>query len=626
MPVFDCEADGLYPSKFYVLSYFENGGVISLTDQEDMKAWLLNQEILIGHNISRWDIPQLERVLGIKINAQIIDTLALSWYCFPSKKVHGLEMWGVHFGVPKPVIHDWYNQDLEDYIHRCETDVKINFKLWEKERNYLSDLYEVEKEEVENLSLIKYLAFKMDCAREQEESRWKLDIPFCQKALEELGEERQIKVEALSKVMPPVEKLVLRSYPAKPYKKDGSLSVTGAKWRNLILSRGLTEDHREPIYVTSHFEPPNPKSYPQIKDWLFSLGWKPLIFKEEKEDDGSVRKIPQIKKPDEPDLCESVLELQKKEPAIEHLAGLSVLNHRIGILEGFLSNVDEEGYLKARVQGLTNTLRFKHTEIVNLPGEGSPFWEKMRGCLICDEGNLLVGSDKTALEDLTKRHFIYEYDPEYVEEMSIPGYDPHLDLALRGKAIDQESVDFYKTFTKDMGDNAKAEYSRIKVLRHNWKTTNYSATYGVGKYKLSRDLKISVREAEKLLKVYWERNWAILKVAENCRVKEVGGDKWLFNPISKFWYSLRAEKDRFSTLNQGTGVYCFDSWIREIRKRRPQLTAQFHDEIILEIKEGQEEKIKKLLYESLDKVNEKLNLNIKLGIDIKLGKRYSDVH
>jgi hypothetical protein len=34
---------------------------------------------------------------------------------------------------------------------------------------------------------------------------------------------------------------------------------------------------------------------------------------------------------------------------------------------------------------------------------------------------------------------------------------------------------------------------------------------------------------------------------------------WLYNPVSKFWYSA-IYKDIFSTLNQGTGVYCFDTW------------------------------------------------------------------
>ena len=62
------------------------------------------------------------------------------------------------------------------------------------------------------------------------------------------------------------------------------------------------------------------------------------------------------------------------------------------------------------------------------------------------------------------------------------------------------------------------------------------------------------------------------------------GKKWIFNPVSQFWYSLRAEKDRFSTLNQSTGVYCFDQWIKRVRKKGIIINLQMHDEILFSIK------------------------------------------
>jgi hypothetical protein len=134
------------------------------------------------------------------------------------------------------------------------------------------------------------------------------------------------------------------------------------------------------------------------------------------------------------------------------------------------------------------------------------------------------------------------------------------------------------------------------------------------------------KKAAKLLQDFWKRNWSIRKVADIQTVKIVDGRKWLYNPVSKFWYSLREDKDRFSTLNQSTGVYCFDKWIGYIRERRPQLTAQFHDEIVLQIKQGFFEKAVKLLQESIDKVNDELKLNILLKIDIKHGNTYAGIH
>lgn len=444
MIVFDVEADGLFPTKFHVLSYHNGEDIISLHTHEEMKEWLLSQKTLVGHNIMSWDIPQLERVLKIKITARIIDTLWLSWYLYPSRQLHGLEWWGVDFGVPKPKINDWHNLSVEEYTHRCVEDVKINLKLWEKQRDYLSRLYN--SNTPENLPIVHYLMFKADCARKQEKSRWKLDIDWCKNALEKLTEEQAPKVEALKLVMPVVQKLQLKQPPAKPFKKDGSPSVEGVKWKKYLREQGLTSDHREPIYVVIKEEPPNPNSPDQIKEWLFSLGWDPITFKFVKEDDGSERKIPQVKIPQSPDICPSVLELAEKEPAVLELAGLSVLKHRIGILKGFLENVDEEGFLKARVQGLTNTLRFKHSTVVNLPGVDKPYGEEIRGCLIARNGYELCGSDMMALENRTGDHFIYEYDPDYVVQKNEPGYDPHLEMCVMSGLITKDEEQFYKWY------------------------------------------------------------------------------------------------------------------------------------------------------------------------------------
>lgn len=626
MPVMDCEADGLFPTKFYVLSYEDGGNIVSLTTHEEMKVWLLAQTELVGHNIYNWDIPQLERVLKIKVKAKLIDTLYLSWYLYPERKLHGLDWWGRDLGIAKPTITDWHNLSVEEYTHRCEEDVKINLRLWKKQKDYLSLLYKTTSPST--LPIVSYLMYKADCAKEQERSKWKLDVEWCKEAFNRLEAEQAPKIAALKLVMPMVQKRQLKEPPAKPYKKDGTLSVEGAKWQKYLRDQGLTKGHTAPIYIVVKEEEPNPNSPEQLKDWLFSLGWEPLTFKFIKEEDGSERKIPQIKLPNSPDICPSVLELAETEPAINELAGLSVLKHRLGLLKGFLENVDEEGFLKARVQGLTNTLRFKHTEIVNLPGIDKPYGREIRGCLIARDDHELAGSDMNSLEDNTKKHYMYEYDPDYVIEMSKKGFDPHLDLAKRSGAVSEEGVTIFLENRElpDIGSNIKAIVKLVAAVRKIYKVVNYSAVYGVGAPKLARELKIPVKEAKTLLKNYWERNWAVIKVAENCVVKTVNGQKWLFNPVSKFWYSLRADKDRFSTLNQGTGVYCFDTWVREVRKERSQLTAQFHDEIIIEVKKGVRERATALLKGAIDRVNDKLKLNIQLGVDVQFGDRYSEIH
>ena len=684
--VFDIEADGLNPSKIHCLvaSIYSNDEwrQKSTTDYDAMRSFLEGTNTIIGHNITRWDVPVMERLLGVKIGCKIIDTLALSWYLYPDRLVHGLADWGEYFGVPKPKVDDWENLPIETYINRCQEDVKINCKLWDKIMKDLMNLYDDDEAEVERL--INYIMFKMDCAREAEASRWKLDVDRCERSLAELEILKEEKVEQLAKCMPQVEvlhtlevpdtlytkdKTVKR--PNKMYKADDSLSTAGNNYRNLcdlvgedykeaesvtvksvtLTSRGinwlnllesldLPETHNEAVTYVRSTKEPNPNSVKQVKDWLFSLGWKPITF-----DYSNKKSVPQIRveKNGEKILCPSVKRLQEIEPNIEALDGLTVLSHRISILKGYLSNVDDDGYIRASIQGFTNTLRFKHKVIVNLPSVNKPYGDIVRGCLIAPEGYELCGSDMSSLEDRTKQHYMWKHDPDYVIEMQVPDFDPHLALAHFAEALTTEQVQSHKNkaiYKKkaqkalEAGDEVGhmkfmemyEEEEDFSVIRHLYKTANYSCTYGAGGDTLATTLDIPKSEGHSIVNAYRAKNWAIDAIADDCRTKTCMDTMWLFNPVSRFWYSLRHKKDRFSTLNQGTGVYCFDIWIMNFRKKRPQLTGQMHDEVILCIKKGNRENCIKLLQDAMAKTNRQLKLNRELGVDVQFGENYAEIH
>lgn len=171
-----------------------------------------------------------------------------------------------------------------------------------------------------------------------------------------------------------------------------------------------------------------------------------------------------------------------------------------------------------------------------------------------------------------------------------------------------------------------ALFKRIGVIRHNGKQTNYSATYGAGAATIARSAGVSKEAGTKLHEAYWKVNWAIPVIAGAQLSKTCNGQRWLYNPVSKLWYSLRHEKDIWSTLNQGTGVYCFDTWVRHMRSKRKQLTGQMHDEVILTIKKGNRDKAKALLRWAIEETNKELNLNIQLDIDIQFGDTYAAIH
>ena len=265
---------------------------------------------------------------------------------------------------------------------------------------------------------------------------------------------------------------------------------------------------------------------------------------------------------------------------------------------------------------MTNTLRFKHAKpLVNLPSVEKPYGKEIRGLLTAPEGYVLCGADMTSLEDTTKRHYMKPLDPNYVAEMSRDGFDPHLDLAKHAGIISQEDIDKHNSGEKSLKD-----------LRKNYKVVNYSATYGVGAAKLARETGMTKKEAQKLLDAFWSRNWSVQKVASTLRKRELFGGMWVQNPVSKFWHSLRSEKDRFSTLNQSTGVYCFDVWVKKCRDKDVKTVGQFHDEIIALVKEGDQIETAINMNYSIEEVNRQLRLNVDLGIDAQFGKTYADIH
>ena len=104
--IFDIETDGIDAKRIHCLCYknLDTGELGSLTDYESIKSLLSKCEVLIGHNIIRFDIPVLERILGIKIKAKKIDTLVLSWYLYPNRMKHGLESFGEDYKIIKPFI------------------------------------------------------------------------------------------------------------------------------------------------------------------------------------------------------------------------------------------------------------------------------------------------------------------------------------------------------------------------------------------------------------------------------------------------------------------------------------------------------------------------------------------
>ena len=634
--VVDIETDGLVSSRIHVMSvgWKDDEGqwqIKSTDDYDKMIEVITNEEnVLIGHNFKAFDVVELERVLDVKVTAEVVDTLALAWYILPNRvQPFGLGAFGEDYGIPKPKIDDWEGLTYEQYKHRCEEDVKINIKVWEDLSERLMDVYgDIESAR----KFIRYLMFKMDCVAEQRKIGTLVDLDKVKENISILESLRLPKEQSLQEAMPAGR--VLKSKPKTMTKKDNSPSKRALDWYDFLRENNLPLDTEEVRDL------PNINSTNQVKDWLFEIGWKPRTFK-----DGANGKVPQIRN-DKKELCESVLELIEVEPAIEALDGLTVINHRLGVLKAFLDTTDEDtGYTVASMNGFTNTLRLKHSRpIANLPGvtggikkgieKGLSIEESVsnnlrdgqliRECIIAPEGYELCGSDISSLEDNTKRHFMWDYDPDYVTEQMVEGFDPHLDLALRAGAITEEEVELHKLYSETEGKEGKS----FKEIRDIYKMANYSCIYGVGAPKFSETVGCSRKEAKDIISKYWDRNWSIKQLPKDMTTKTVGDQMWLLNPVNNFWYSIRNEKDIFSTLNQGTGAYVFDCWLKYMTLEGVIPFLQYHDEKLTLVKKekGARERHRKIINDSMKKVNDTLQLNVEISVDVQFGKTYADVH
>ena len=625
----DIESDGLLDeiTKIHVLSVGHRidgtWHINSFNDYGDIRSYFTNEYNVIAiHNGVRFDVPAIEKILNIKVKATVIDTLALAWYVDLGRDRYNLESYGESFGFPKPPIDDWHNLSYEEYKFRCESDIQITIKLWEKLLNKLRQIYDSDADIVR---VIKYLNFIMECSYHQERQLIEIDVEKVKANKAYFESLKAEKVEQLKLAMPrPEIKRVIKK-PAQMFKKDGTLSEAGKKW--LAYGPGDAEQ----IEVIVGHEEPNPNSVPQKKAWLYSLGWKPQTFAYKRDKaTGETKKIEQIMT-EEKELCPSVLKLVEKEPAIELLDGISVLTHRIGLFNGLLANQVKDGFIAQGLTQLAVSLRWQHSVVVNFPrvsGKGDIRDGKwIRECLIAGKGKKIVQSDLSGIESRTSDHYTFHLNPDLIKETQADGFDPHTNIAVIAGLMTKEEEQWYKDNKEiSLSFEDKKKMDRLKAARHKAKTCNYASLYLVGAPTLARTLDTTKKEAQKLIDAYWRVHWAVKAVTETFDIKDVGEEMWVLNPISRFRHNLRYEKDAFSVVNQSSAVYCFNIWLYNITRMGLWPVLQTHDDAVWVVAEKDAETTRDAILKGMDKTNRQLKLNIELACEVQVGTDLSQTH
>ena len=103
---------------------------------------LRNASCLIGHNITIYDIPVLERFYGPILTKQQ-DTLIISRMMYPERGDHplggnSLECWGKHLGCHKQDYQGGWEEYSDEMLEYCIQDVEVSHKIWEAQQEFIS--------------------------------------------------------------------------------------------------------------------------------------------------------------------------------------------------------------------------------------------------------------------------------------------------------------------------------------------------------------------------------------------------------------------------------------------------------------------------------------------------------
>ena len=449
--VFDIETDGLYDevTQFHVCCTYDLDTEEEWysTDPEEVKAKLSSATELIGHNIIDYDIPCLEKLLGWKPNdrTKITDTLILSRLgnpdrlCLPAMSEdgvkagpHSLAAWGYRVGVGKPEHSDW-TEYSEAMLHRCREDVRINARVYDiliEETKDFGESIDIEHQVQRIIS-------------QQERDGVYFDTERAREYVIELGR----RVSSIDQQLAPRLLRKCRQVGVsvnRPFKKDGSLSKMAKDWYDtwwqgdfdgadgkrygclFNMTNLIGGPFTRIEWITTDLN-----SDKQVKEWLFTLGWKPTEW----------NKSPTTGERTSPKLTEDSFK-SLPEDVGESLKERVTWRHRSSQIQGWIDRVRDDHCLPAGANPLgTNTGRMRHRCVVNVPkastfGKGDskagglwyshvlndkgekqpvPFGTEMRSLFTHRPGRCIVGHDASGLELRMLAH--YMNDNEFTEQV-----------------------------------------------------------------------------------------------------------------------------------------------------------------------------------------------------------------
>lgn len=630
---------------------------------------------VVSFNGIGYDHWMLWRFLGISFHVgkggvdlldgrpcRIIDIYMLSQFVDPDRPRHALASYGEEFGNAKIDFHD-FSQYSEEMLTYCKQDVNLSLEVLNVLTNKMLIMYRAfYKTEYTNQHQAPFRALQKDYYLYAAQAY--TGINFNKTAAKELIEDIDKEMQSLeAEVLPqlPPRKLKegekkLYSMPAKPFKKDGSLSSHMLGWIEKHSGKAIDTESVEVYGTVYKIEanklidmklPMEIKDGEDIKEWFMQQGWEPTFWNFKRDERGkparnSIGEIittsPKIQEAGK--ICPNLLELNGELP--KKIVRFLSLRNRKSVVSGWLEHwrLEFDGRLPAEITGYTPTFRVKHSCIVNLP-KASPEVVKgyeVRSLFIASEGMKYVSADAAALENRTVADGTFEFDNGEFAERILKG-DSH---SFNAKAFFPEETRKFDVTSPEFNKDDP----EFKPFRNKSKNGGYCLNYGGSYKKLAKTLGVSTERGEVAYNNYWNANAGLKAYKEYLENewKNKGAKKFiqakngaLLTARSKHLLvnlsgqSLGATVITYALclVDNKLGYLEIDSLGRPFYNYKGYVVrrlAAFHDQGDYEAPEEIAEEIGQLVVDCIRQAGVILKMKIELDGEAKVGNNAAEIH
>jgi len=567
--IWDIETDGLKPKTIWCLCAIKGNQMYTLENPtaEMVKELFSDVTEHVGHNLINYDIPAVERILGVKVTGDVTDTLVLSRLYNPNLEGgHSLDAWGQRLKFPKGEYYDWTRLTPE-MLEYCKQDVRVTEQVLaflEKALEPFGDTsvdleHRVQREITQQMS-----------------NGWLLDQRQAFDLVAQLKETQYDLEEKVHEKFKPLPTFVKEIVPK--YKKDGNLSSVGLKF--------LGEDWVNVGGTFSRIDWPefNLGSRKQIGRYLRRFGWKPEKFTE----NGQAI------------VDEKVLETVTDIPEAQLIAEYLMVQKRIAQVQSWIDAVEDDDRVHGQVNAIgavTGRMTHSSPNMAQVPAVGVPYGTECRALWIVPEGRKLVGVDASGLELRMLAH--YMDDEEYTNEI------------ING--------DIHTTNQRNAGLSTRSQA----------KTFIYAFLYGAGDAKIGSIVGGSQRVGGQLRQRFLSNTPALERLRERVSVASQRGHLRGLDGrclhIRSEHSALNTLLQSAGAIVMKKALAIFSEFAPQW-KLDYKLLGSIHDEYQLEAKADQADKVGYLMVESIKAAGIAFDLKCPLDGEYKVGNNWAQTH